>query len=165
MLIILGGGRCVWDDYDMVRHHKHDIMAVNDVGMHIPSPLAHWYSNDAAMIPKWVSCRRYAGVGKLHTNNGAGVGVPSGIRMWDFVGGNSVINAVEVGLALGYADIVVCGAPLDNSGWYFSPIWEESHYNNENELDEWRRRVVKFSGRVKSMSGNTKRILDGTINN
>lgn len=162
MLIILGGGRCVWDDYSHCRSIPHDIMAINDVGMYVPTPLTHWYSNDAAMLPKWKSCRRYQGAGQLHTNNGAGVGVADGIKVWDIPYGNSGINAVLVGLGLGYNEIVVCGIPLDGSGWFFSPPWEESGYNNNYELDAWMSNIVNFSGRVRSMSGRTKEILDGT---
>lgn len=161
MLVILGGGRCVWDDYAQVRHREHDIMAINDVGMHIPAPLSHWYSNDAAMLPKWASCRRYAGRGQLHTNNGAGVGVQDGIRVWDFVHGNSGINAALVGMALGYDNIIVCGVPLDGSGWYFSPPWESSGYNNDYELDIWRKYKLEFAGRVKFISGRVKELFNG----
>lgn len=164
-LVILGGGRCVWDDYALIHSIPHDIMAINDIGMHVPSPLTHWYSNDAAMLPRWAACRRYEGVGRLHTNNGAGVAVRHDIRLWSLTGGNSGINAVHVGFGLGYDNITVCGIPLDGSGWYFSPPWEISHYDNDYELDAWRSSVVNFSGRVRSMSGRTREILHGTDDN
>lgn len=164
-LVILGGGRCVWDDYEVVRNNSHDIMAINDIGMHIPEPLSHWYSNDAAMLPKWAACRRYSGVGKLHTNNGGGVGVAQSIRVWDFVHGNSAINACLVGISLGYKHITMCGVPLDGSGWYFSPPWERSGYGNDYELDIWKRYKLEFSGRVKFISGRVKDLYDGSVDN
>ena len=35
---VLGSARCVWDDYVVAssKYKEFDIMAINDIGMHIP---------------------------------------------------------------------------------------------------------------------------------
>jgi len=86
--------------------------------------------------------------------------VPEGVGVVDLVGGNSGVNAALLGVRLGYCDILLCGIPLDASGWYFSPPWVNSSYDNECELDEWARRRVVFKGIVRSMSGRIGSILE-----
>lgn len=163
-LIILGSGRCVWDDLAIAVRlcpDGYDVMAINDVGMHYPHYLRYWYSNDGGMLARWAAARRpaYPPCGGLWTNGAGGV-VPEGVGVVDLVGGNSGVNAALLGVRLGYCDILLCGIPLDASGWYFSPPWVNSSYDNECELDEWARRRVVFKGIVRSISGRIGSILE-----
>lgn len=163
--IVLGSARRVWLDLaEAGGAQGRDVMAVNDIGMHYPGDLTHWYSNDAKMLGHWSDARRpgYSKAGALHSNNPG----RQGVRVWDnLVGGNSAVNAVCVALELGYERVIVCGVPLDETGHYFDPPWINTSYNNEAEFDEWRRRVAYFAGRVTSMSGKTREILSGNTDN
>jgi hypothetical protein len=51
-LIIIGGAKCVWDDYERLRAGGFDgsVMAVNDVGMYYDRPLNHWVSIHAGYL-------------------------------------------------------------------------------------------------------------------
>lgn len=168
-LIVLGSARCIWSDFaaasGKLLGKNYEVMAVNDIGMHFPGDLRHWYSNDAWMLSAWKRARRpdYNKNIILHTNNGAGTFIKDDMKVWDWVCGNSGINAVQTGIALGYNDIYVCGIPLDESGHYFDPEWKKTSYSNENAFDEWRRYRLNWGGHVKSMSGNTKLILEGAL--
>lgn len=169
-LVVLGGGRCVWDDlaaFGMAGNHNHDVMCVNDIVMHYPGPVKHVYSNDHGMLSKWVSARRpthitaYYPVQHTHTCRSGGAQ-----NIWPWPGhGSSGLNAVYTGLGLGYERIVICGIPLDNSGHYFDPPWTRTNFMNEvadrdGEPKYWANAAKRiFKGRVKSMSGRTKDLL------
>ena len=165
LLIVVGSGRGVWDD--LSETPKGDIMAVNDIGMHLPYPLAHWYSNDDKMLPHWIRARRpryvidYPSNMRTHT---CGEG-PEGIEKWPWPGGGtSGLGAVFTGLALGYEQIIICGMPLDNGPHYFDSPHTKTNFGNQVPGDRPRfwthARDNIFQGRVKSMSGRTKKLLN-----
>lgn len=166
-LVVCASGHSIWDDLQKVGlkgsyEQNFDIMAVNDAGMHIPYKLSHWYSNDVSMLPFWRKARRPRfGENetkeeiKLHSCN-TFVGIDWG---WPG-GGTSTLNAVMTGLALGYDKIYICGAPLDDGRHYFDPPWAKTNFSRSGGLREWESRKAFFEGKVVSMSGNTKRILD-----
>ncbi len=160
--IVIGSGRCVWDDLARTNTVCRDVMCINDIGMHYPGPIRHWYSNDGVMLKYWHQARRpeYNKDIKLHSNNGAGGSIDPSIRVWEWVHGNSGINAVKTALALGYDKVIVCGMPLDDSGHYFDSPWGVTNYNNNSVLDDWVRYAVECRGKVISVSGNLRRILD-----
>ncbi len=165
-LIVVASAKCAWDDMEAALDiaPSAEIMAVNDIGMHIPNSIKHWYSNDVKMLVNWYNARRptYNRDIFLHSNFDG----REGVRHWpDMVAGNSSVNAVCVGLELGYDRVYLCGAPLDDTGHYFDPHWIKTSYNNDCEFDEWRRRSVLFAGRVFSMSGKTREILNAVVSN
>lgn len=159
-LLIIGGGRCVWDDLARVDHSiERDVMCVNDIIMHYPGDIDHVYSNDNRMLPKWVAARRprFAIEAQktpiLHSCNSLADGV-----VWPFPAhGTSGLGAVYVGLALGYTDIVLCGIPMDGSGHYFDPPGGKTNYSGG--MRYWRNSVPVFNGMVRSMSGLTRDLL------
>lgn len=171
-LVICASARCVWDDLKKINWSSHDIMCVNDLVMHFPGVVKHAYSNDRHMLPRWVAARRPQYVDKfpgdiyVHTCNGG-----EGLYVWPFPGhGTSSLNAVYVGLAMGYENIILAGMPLDNSGHYFDPPigWDSQVYSNfSNEVADrdglpryWDMAAKDiFGGRVKSLSGRTKDLL------
>jgi hypothetical protein len=85
-----------------------------------------------------------------------------GAIKWPWAGhGTSTLNAVYTGLALGYDSVVICGAPLDNKGHYFEPDSAVSNFDRSGDLMSWKyARDNVFDGRVTSLSGNTKLILE-----
>ena len=131
-LIIVGSGRCVWDDLALIgfpRQPKEDVMAVNDMIMHFPYPIQHAYSIDNSRLNEWLAARRpwYSradGVVRKHC-----IFKCPGAEKQDLkVHANSGINAVYCALDLGYTEITVCGVPVDNTGHYFDPPWVETNY-------------------------------------
>lgn len=177
-VIVVGGGRCVWDDLaavPTVLRCEADFMCVNDIGCHLPHPFQHWFSNDDHQLAYWVGARRrqYWSLSspKLHTlvdsRNDAAVA-------WPFPGqGSSARGACFVALGLGYDFVLLCGVPLDDSGHYYDPplghpIWNwaggirTSRFTNEAKDRHWTdARDQVFDGRVRSMSGRSREILGG----
>jgi len=160
-LVVLGTAACVWGDYYNAQPTNEDVMAINDIGMHFENT-KHWYSNDARMLRNWNSARRpnFTTIPILHTNDGGSTNQTQGMTVHsDLVGGNSGINAVLCGLKLGYDKIIVCGIPLDNSPYYFNPA-QTAHYDNDAEIRQWQRHLPLLKGKVFSMSGRTKDVLE-----
>lgn len=152
----------MWDDLTKLGDIRaYDVMCINDIGMHYPGVVKYWYSNDAVMLKYWAQARRpgYNKDIKLHSNNGAGGSIDPSITLWDWVHGNSGINAVKTALALGYDRVVLCGVPLDNTGHYFDPPSVMTNYDNNSVLDDWEKFAVQSKESVTAMSGNLKRIL------
>src|SRR5690348_2859640 len=52
---VMGGGRCVWDDYTALAASgfKGDIMCVNDIGMYLQKPFQHWVSLHPDHMKVW----------------------------------------------------------------------------------------------------------------
>lgn len=169
-LVIVSGGRCVWDDLASLGlrgGHGPDVMCVNDVVMHYPGMVKHLYSNDRRRISGWLQMRRpeiereYGPVRYTHSCR-------EGAKYhWPWPGhGTSSLGAVYTGLAMGYDEIVLCGVPLDDSGHYFDPPWKESNFTREvgvkgnGQMQYWAEAAKKcFQGRVKAMSGRTRELL------
>jgi len=175
-LVIVGGGRCVWDDLRQLGFHhdclpQTDIMCINDIVMHFPGKVKHFFSNDSNWTPHWLKARRhlleraYGPIEYVHTCH-------TGARYnWPWPGhGTSALGAVYSALAMGYNPIVLCGIPLDDSGHYFEAPWIDSNFTKEigfkgtGKVKYWSEARDKiFQGKVTSMSGRTKVLLDETI--
>jgi len=147
-LIIVGSGRCVWDDLDLIPIDS-DVMAVNDMIMHFPFKLTHAYSVDQYMLNAWVQARRPEykkrdGKIRLHCPFPC-----ENAELQDLkVQANSGINAIYCALDLGYTDIKVCGVPLSSEGHYFDPPWVKTPYETTDHLQ-----YCNFDERVEFMSG------------
>lgn len=162
-LLIMGGGRTVWEDYARVRPWKGEIMAVNDVGAHLHDRVRHWVTLHPEYFPGWRTYR------EKHLY---GQGVPAmchsfrqkeGVDVcWKVgnVGGTSGLFACFVGLMLGYTEIVLAGLPMTNDGHYFDPPWYRTDFADKAVSVVWRQaRDNIFAGRVKSLSGMTREWL------
>lgn len=158
-LLIVGGGRCVWDDLARIDYSiEWDVMCVNDIIMHYPGDVHHAYSNDNRTLPKWVAARRprYAIENKLPIQHSCNT-LETGYK-WPFPGhGTSGLGAVYVGLAIGYTNIVLCGIPMDGTGHYFDPPTRTTNY--ASGMRYWRNAVPIFNGAVSSQSGLTRELL------
>lgn len=165
-LLIVGGGRCVWDDLQKISTNDFDIMCVNDIIMHLPYRINHAYSNDHYMLPNWISARRPRYKKDFEENILVHTCQTGGGIVWPWPGhGSSGLNAVYTGLALGYTEIVLAGIPLDDSGHYFDPPWVKTNFVKEvglrdGEIKYWSNAQKHiFNGRVRSLSGRTKELL------
>ena len=172
-LIVVGGARCVWDDMALVGvrggadNNGYDVMCVNDIVIHYPGRVLHFYSNDHRWMGKWIDARRELHTRKYGTirfTHSCGAG---GEHTWPWPGhGSSALGAVYTGLAMGYSQIVLCGIPLDDSGHYFDPPWITTNFKREvGKMDNgnmmyWQgARDKTFENRVKSCSGRTRDLL------
>ena len=172
-LIIIGGADCVWRDLDEIGIQGADIMCINDIGMHLPRPFQHWWSNHGNQLPVWQKARsfRYKDSQILHCNLAPkNPGSIEGVIRWPVPGhGSSGINATYCAALLGYEEIILCGVPYTNDGHYFDPprdhvLWNDGNrppiFGHEGFARLWDKANQKiFQGRVKSMSGMTSEIL------
>ena len=178
-LVIAATAACVWDDLAALGmdHADHtswgfDVMAVNNLVEHLHWPVAHCYSNDHHGLLKWVAAMRqdvkaYFPRGPLHTCT---VGVDP-INVWPWHGhGTSALGAVLTGIAMGYKEIILCGAPLDDTPHYFDEPWHRTNFSqeirdgraNSGGLRYWENYIDRvFEGKVRSMSGRTRELLGG----
>ena len=167
LLIIVAGARCVWDDLEkagMAKNSDHDVMCVNDIVMHYPGPIEHFYSNDHIWIPKWIDARR-----QLMSDRFGKVKHQHSLFHtqwnWPWPGhGSSSLGACYTALGLGYDEVWLCGGHLDNTGHYFDAPWIGSNFAVEvAQRDKgpryWENARKFFKGRVKSFSGRTKELL------
>lgn len=159
-LLILGGARCVWDDYAKVRPWKGETMAINDVGQFLHEELAHWVTLHPEYLPGWRFYRERHGYPRGVTTHApkAREGVDI-VWAYSDVSGTSGLFAVNVALMLGYTEVVLAGVPMDGTGHFFDPPWVEQSDFGRPEAIAWGRAQDYFAGRVKSLSGNTRRWL------
>lgn len=177
-LIICASGRCLWDDLERVSKRfdgeVHDVMAVKQVGIHFPWPIRHWVGAHGERFQWMVPLRKdgYYFRGKVGEVRGVhpvkqGFNVHSD-RPWPMVDkvwevrkltGTSTLFGVKVAMALGYDEIVLCGAPLDGSGRYYSAPSKPGDDLNMATMQEWDEYYHLMKGRVKSMSGRTRELL------
>lgn len=174
-LLIMGGGRVatgdqqkprfetVWDDYAKVRPWKGEIMAVNDVGMHLHDRVRHWVTLHAEYAPGWMAFRKGHLYGSGDTPMWHGHKAKPGIDVvWemDQIGGTSGLFACFVALLLGYEEIVLAGVPMNGAGHYFDPPWYGSSFDDRSTELVWKWAAMNvFEGRVTSLSGRTKEWL------
>lgn len=176
-LVIVGSGRCVWDDLIAVDclYNNYDVMCINDMIMHYPDEIDHVFSCDGYMLKHWWNARRppykseFQRIPQFHTVDND-QDVPDSYRLWEFAGGGtSGLAACFAGIGMGYEHIILCGIPIDNEGHYWEAPWGKTNFQREiaNSSGQirgdgrrfWVNAKDKFDGRVKSMSGFTKKLL------
>jgi len=180
-LAIFGDAACVWRDaatYGFACHvgrgsvykENFDLMVINKVGETFPGHIAHWYSNEAKLMNAFIAARRneyrkeFSTAFNTHScNRGAKYHWPWG--GW----GTSGLGAIITGIALGYAKIVVCGMPLDESAHNGEPPWRSCRFTTEvsdtvgggfNRV--WRHAIKHvFADRVTFVSGRVHDYIKG----
>ena len=166
-LLIMGGGRTVWDDYAKVRPWKGEIMAVNDVGAVLHDRVRHWVTLHPEYLPGWRTYRERhlygQGIPAMTHSHKAKPGVDT---VWSVgnVGGTSGLFACFVGLMLGYNEIVLAGVPMTNDGHFFDPPWVGTDFVDRAVQSVWKQaRENIFEGRVTSLSGLTSEWLGSPL--
>ena len=173
-LLIVGSGRCVWDDTRGLPETS-NVMVVNDMGMYWPGCIKHWYSNDIDQLIHWNIGRRrplyrwYPGGGSLHSCTKRDGKDYQEVYHWPFPGqGGSGIPAIMVAIALGYSPITLAGMPFDNSGHFYDPpnshtlsrghLW--SDFISETPDSLLVKALPLFKGRVRALSGRLRDMLE-----
>lgn len=173
-LLILGGGRTVWDDLAAVgtpppsgRGHprwKGEVMAVNDVGAHYQGILRHWVTLHPDYLPGWMQYRRGHNLGEgkvpLTHSQARRSGTPAAVAWPIAPRGTSGLYACLIGLLLGYEPVVLAGIPFDNTGHYFDDPRIGTGFADRAQKLEWIQAKERwFRGRVTSCSGWTRELL------
>lgn len=173
-LLIVGSGRCVWDDLRGVPI-SNTTMVVNDMGMYWPGKITHWYSNDIEQLIHWAQGRRrplasiYGGSGRLHSCFTRPGPEYEHVAHWPFPGqGSSGLIAILTAIAMGYDQITVAGIPFDNTGHFYDPpdghtlssgrLW--SNFEGETPDRLIQRTLPLLVGKVRALSGRLREALE-----
>lgn len=174
-LLVLGSGRCVWDDIKHQPLRDPDVLAINAIGGDYPGPINHWATGHTVHLMKptgsdprtpWMQKRSDKGYPMdfiVHMPHNKAL-----TKLADCVWtikprycGTSTMFGVLVGLFMGYTRVLLAGCPLDSTAHYYDPpgstmtclekpgiqfCWQQAHKH-------------VFNGRVRSMSGNTRALL------
>lgn len=159
-LLVIGGGRTVWDDYAKIRPWGGEIMAVNDIGAHLHDRIRHWVTLHPEYMPGWRTYREKhlygQGVPARCHSSKVGEGIDTVWKVGN-LGGTSGLFACFVGLMLGYNEIVLAGVPMTNDGHYFDPPWQRTDFQDKGVFAVWKSAQTNIlKGRVTSLSGFTR---------
>lgn len=158
-LLVCASGRTLWEDLARYPHRGH-VMAVNWAGCHLPLRVDHWISLHPDMLVHWLGLHRAMRGHEGHVWSHAQRPWPGVEFAWDLElqPACSGFMAALVGLALGYAPVVLAGCPETLDGHYYDPPGQPGTYTTNAGHDAmWlgaRDRV--FAGRVRSLSGRTR---------
>lgn len=161
--VLIGGGRCVWDDLAHVQGFAGARACVNDIVMHYAGRVEHLITLHPEYAPGWLKWRLGHCMGeghrpRVHSNKGG----PEVDDIWPgaVVGGTSGLAGAYILLMLGYAPIVLAGIPMDGTGHYFDPPYRGSpEFVEDHVTITWAQGLDIFAGRVTSLSGNTRKWL------
>ena len=156
-LVVMGSAPCLEQDLSallmlndaMADPDYYDFCAVGlDCADRFLGRIEHAVSYHPKEFPQFRERRAKAGgnLDYLQHSHGAVSGLE--IRVWPYFSpsGSSTMLGVEVGLGLGYAKIVVCGAPLDEKGY-------------RRFQEGWKVRLEKIKDRTRAMSGFPRELL------
>lgn len=163
-LLILGGAGCVWKDLETFDRTGFDVMAINDMGWAFDDRIDFWVTLHPEKMEDWMAKRK----GNKDFQTWSHADIPAAridkilSEYWksdDGISGSSGLFAVQVGLKLGYDEIVLAGVPMDGTNNQTGPkeCWNENVALNFRKA--WVLQADFLRGRVKSLSGWTKTLL------
>lgn len=172
-LLVCGSARCLWDDIRKVKVDDFDVMVINSAGLYFPYRITHWFSGYYESLEHLRKIRYYEFGNHfkpkeiiLTHSRFYYPGVDCVWKAEAYGYGTSTLDACSVGLLMGYEQVVIAGAPLDNTMHFYDPPWLIGKGNDDcgweiyfSEWKLWNERY--FQGRVKSLSGKTKEICGG----
>lgn len=167
--IILAGAPTLWEDFLSIRHllDSSDVITVNHSGCFYSGIIKFWVTLHPEKFAKWKDTRKKMGYDMSFISVGYGRphNVPIGMDFYaDFwrgsnkntSSGTSSLFAVKIALEAGYNKVILCGAPLeDDSCHALKPCGDE--YTSYR--DAWIANLPKMKGKVVSLSGWTKTLL------
>lgn len=173
-LLVVCGGRCVWEDIalfvrspaiasaqrqllEWTRVEGQDVMAINDVGMYLHCEVDHWASLHSEIMVKERDIRNLRILpGKARTHSWRPAQGVQTVWPIENTGGLSGLFGVKVGLLLGYETIVLAGCPMDASGKFFEGAGVGGGHGDKGGLDAWRDAIAgnaEIRNRVRPLSG------------
>src|SRR3990167_4545162 len=135
------------------------VAAISDIGMYIPK-LTHWVTCQAEIFAAYrkVCSLRHPMDGITYHCKQGGEDLMS--VKWPISGHYGLLGGhttAIVMVSLGYSPVVLSGVPADDSG-HFYPDEQWSH-GQGGLLDAWGRIAKWAPGKIKSLSGNTRKIF------
>jgi len=168
-LLILGGGRTVWEDYRKAKslfntEREYEIMCINDIAGQFKAETIQHIVSCHQRLPKALSIMRkeksMLEACLLHSSKPS----PGLDFVWEKVstnGGSSAMLAVKIAIAIGYNKIILCGVPLDTSGHYFDPPVHKD--NSSSWFDGATRNVWKEFYRDNAFARDNVMFMSGTM--
>jgi hypothetical protein len=187
-LFVVGSAPCLFEDLEAAKklYWDYEIMLVNGACTAIKDAqhVLAGHTNKAEIFANQRKARfPDAPPWRLHANWATRAGefpraeYPSVTDWWGgsvSTGATSAAKAARIGLAMGFAPIILCGCPMDGSG--YSPAEARiahdcariGHAASQqlNIVEGYRRKMTRlaegeFKGKVFSMSGFTRAVLGG----
>lgn len=159
--LVLGGAACLWDDLRAFHELKipvDTVIAVNDAGWSYPHRIDHWVTLHPEHFGVWEQRRAERGGNGdyVRWSNKVHAAVDRRARAWG--AGSSGLLAVAVAIdSLSSDSVWLCGVPMDEQPHvYGGPDWTGWKAHRK----AWERAVERMRGRVHSMSGWTRELLD-----
>lgn len=162
--VIAGSAECLWNDRDELlkimaidRGVIVDVACINHTAIHWPNAFKFWISWHTELFAELkdrVSC------GPITIGPDDTIEVAYMKTFPGFMASDSSLYAVKVLLDMDYDRIILCGVPLDNTRkFYDAPGAELPQHASSNIQKAWKFEAKSFNDRVRSMSGNTMRLL------
>ena len=163
--IVTGSADCLWEDLEKAKVglDKYDIMCVNHSAIAVSDKITHIASLEYRYMIGFYNLATVNTKGHIYTHSsthGDGVG-----WLWNMCmgGGGSGLFATFLALVLGYDKVILAGMPMTNTPKFCQdPRVRFDRYGATSQTNAWTdARDLVFDGRVKSMSGQTKELLNG----
>lgn len=190
-LLVVGSAPCLYDDLARARelYPNAHVMLVNGACVAVKDA-EHVLAGHREKAEMFATARRNAFPDappwRLHANGhkmtaARKAETPSVTDWWGpemSTGATSVGKAVKIGLAMGYSPVVVCGAPMDGSGYFDGESKKgltighdcrrigDPAQQGHRTIEGYKRKfaqlaATEFKGKVFSMSGFTRECLGG----
>lgn len=161
-IIVCGSAECLFDDlarFDILVGNKrtYDVACINHTALYYPYFINYWISWHPEIFQDLIRFVKGAPI----TYGPAKLPCIDRVKTFEgFQASDSSLYAVKVLLDLGYHEIILCGSPMDNSRKFYSLYGaERPQHEAENLQEAWREEAKGFEDRVRSMSGNTAKIV------
>lgn len=168
-LLVCASARCLWDDLARIKPELYDIMAINHAGLFLPYPVTHWFSGYTDKLEMWRTIRKNRMVKEPLITHARRPGADHLWQWYEMGQGTSTLDGVIIGVLMGYRQVIIAGAPLDYTGHFYDPPnlkndpgWgapSDDYYQGIIKVWEYWKTKAGVLDNVRSLSGNTKRIL------
>lgn len=158
---IIGGAASVWEDLQRLQALSEidEVFAVNHVGMKYSGKIDHWVTIHSEFMQDWLEVRaaRHFNTPRCiwFSSEGNHPNIPH--QTSEEWGGSSGLLAAKIALELGFERIVLCGIPVEASAKHF--LYEQEWDGAQRYQRAWELHAAELTGKVRSMSGWTARLL------
>lgn len=167
--LVCGSAHGMWEDMaaaeTIIGDRPYAICGLNVSGLFLYR-LDHWFVTSIDKAPVFAKAREigldlHGGYGEMHCPGHDFLpSVCERQRFWPVqTKGSIALFAIQVLSSLEFRSIVLAGVPLnDKSGHFYAPPWE-GNAGMSDHIKVWEENLTYLRHRVRSMSGNTLRIL------
>ena len=161
-LLIVGCGRCVWDDFKqyMAMGVHSDVMLLNDAIVHFPMKKGYYPTHAVCYDAGRVNIYRDLRKAKINHDDFLthSVDKPADMK-WQLIRNFKPCLSGNFGafiaVAMGYKRLALAGCPEDDSGHYWDDLETHPHFdfNTRGMHWHWTDHMSLFEGKVRSLSG------------